>query len=225
MPGPIREVIVGNTVREIKFTSALDETVLEGDIRCGGSPGVVLCHPHSLYGGSMDSIVVSTLYDALGSAGFSALRFNFRGVGGSEGSFGGGSDEVGDVLGALEHLKSECRCGALMLVGYSFGAAVALRALGESEAVGFAAVALPTEMGSEMYGAEPVEVAVPSLLAAGDRDEICRIENVGRVARFRSPPETVLLKGCDHFFSSIESLNELCENVLRFVRDIGKEQA
>lgn len=173
----------------------------------------------------MDSVVVSTLFDALGRAGFSVLRFNFRGVGGSGGSYDGGRGEAGDVLGALGHLASECGRGAQVLAGYSFGAAVALRALAESGAAGFAAIALPTETSPEVYGATPIEVAVPSLLAAGDRDDICRLENVGKVATFRHPPETLVLKGCDHFFSSIESLNELCNNVVRFIREVGKEQA
>lgn len=197
---------------------------MEGVVRCGGSPGVVLCHPHPLYGGSMDSIVITSLCEALGASGLSVLRFNFRGVGGSKGAYGGGNDEMGDVLGALDCLASECGCTALVLAGYSFGAAVALKALGESGAVGFVAVALPTETSPEVYGAQPVEVTVPSLLAAGENDDISHLENVGRFAAFRRPAKTLLLKRCDHFFSNIESLGELCDNVVRFVRDIGKEQ-
>jgi len=213
----------GKTHR-VNFTSQYDDTVLEGEIYCGGSPGVVLCHPHSLHGGSMDSIVVTRLFETLRSTGCSVLRFNFRGVGGSKGSYDVGNGEVGDILGALEYLKSECACEALVLCGYSFGAAVALKALGESGAVGFVAVALPTETSPEVYGEIPVEVAVPSLLAAGDTDDICHLENVGRFAKFNQPAEMLSISGCDHFFSSIESLNELCDNVLRFVRDVGKER-
>jgi hypothetical protein len=55
-------------------------------------------------------------------------------------------------------------------------------------------------------------------------DEICHLENIGRFATFHQPLETLALAGCDHFFSSIESLNELCDNVLGFVRSIGKER-
>ncbi len=216
---------MGDKARTTSFISAFDGAVLEGEIRCGRSPGVVLCHPHSLYGGSMNSSVVSALFDAIGHAGLSVLRFNFRGVGGSKGSYDGGSGETGDVLGALKHLASECGRGAQVLVGYSFGAAVALRALGESEAVGFGAVALPTETSHEIYGAAPIEIAVPTLLAAGDRDDISRLENVGRFATFRRQPETLLLKGCDHFFSGVESLNELCDNVVGFILEVGKEKA
>jgi alpha/beta superfamily hydrolase len=172
----------------------------------------------------MGSIVVSKLFETLGSAGFSVLRFNFRGVGRSRGSFDGGSGEMGDVFGALEYLRSECGCRVLVLAGYSFGAAVSLRALAESGAVGFIAVALPTETGPETYGSLPIEVAVPSLVAAGDRDEISRLENVENFAEFRLPPETLLLKNCDHFFSNVESLGELCDNALRFARNLGKEQ-
>jgi len=153
------------------------------------------------------------------------MRFNFRGVGGSEGSYDGGRGEVGDVLAAMEYLRTKCFCEMLVLCGYSFGAAVALKALRESGAAGFVAVALPTETSPEVYGDIPVEVAVPSLLAAGDMDEICRLENIERFAKFSQPPEILGFERCDHFFSSVESLNELCDNVVRFVGDIGKGQA
>lgn len=199
------------------FSSTGGDVTLVGEICCGTSPGVVLCHPHPLYGGSMDSAVILALFQALRHAGYTVLRFNFRGVGGSTGRHGGGEAEVRDVLGAIEHLKGECDCEELVLAGYSFGAAMALKALGQSGASRFVAVALPTEMGVEIYGRTPVEVAPPAFLAAGNRDEICRIENIGRVAKFLSPPEKLVLPNCDHFFSNLDALNNLCDNVVRFV--------
>lgn len=208
---------VTDRVHTTAFAAVGGDATLVGEVCCGTSPGVVICHPHPLYGGSMDSAVVLSLFQALKHAGYAVLRFNFRGVGGSTGRHGGGEAEVRDVLGAIEHLKDRCDCEAVVLAGYSFGAAVALKALGESGAVRFVAVALPTEMGAEIYGRTPVEVAQPSLVAAGDGDEICRIEGVGQIARFRHPPVKLVLRGCDHFFSNLESLNNLCDNVVRFI--------
>ena len=180
------------------FPAGDGEARLEGEIRCGSSPGVVICHPHPLYGGSMDSAVVGALFSALSGAGRAVLRFNFRGVGGSTGRHGDGEGEVRDALGAIEHLRTACGCGEIVLAGYSFGAAVALKALEEARVSRFVAVALPT------------------LVAAGDMDEICRIGDVEQVASFRNPPEKLVLRGCDHFFSSVESMKELCDNVVRF---------
>ena len=198
------------------FPAGDGEARLEGEIRCGSSPGVVICHPHPLYGGSMDSAVVGALFSALSGAGRAVLRFNFRGVGGSTGRHGDGEGEVRDALGAIEHLRTACGCGEIVLAGYSFGAAVALKALEEARVSRFVAVALPTEMGREMYAGAPFTVSVPTLVAAGDMDEICRIGDVEQVASFRNPPEKLVLRGCDHFFSSVESMKELCDNVVRF---------
>jgi alpha/beta superfamily hydrolase len=203
--------------RITSFVAKDGNALLEGEIIEGAAPGVVLCHPHPLFGGSMDSVVIGALFEALGRAGQAVLRFNFRGVGASTGQYAGGAGEVMDVLGAVEYLREACDCATTAIAGYSFGAAVALKALKESAAVRFVAVALPTEMGTEIYGNPPVEVRVPSFLAAGDRDDICRLENVGRVAEFAGPPEIFKLPGCDHFFSSLESLDKLCENVVEFL--------
>jgi alpha/beta superfamily hydrolase len=204
---------------ETTFAPAGESLRLQGEIIAGGEQGVVICHPHPLFGGTMDSVVVGALFDVAGRKGHSALRFNFRGVGRSEGTHGEGRAEVRDVLGAIEHLKAECGCTKVALAGYSFGAAVALNALAQSQAVCFVAVALPTEMGREYYANLPVEVSVPALVAAGDTDEICRLEQVERIASFALPPKKVLLRGCDHFFSNLESLGELCENVTGFLEE------
>jgi alpha/beta superfamily hydrolase len=76
--------------------------------------GVVICHPHPLYGGDMHNNVVNAIEEGFADKGFTTLRFNFRGVGASEGSYGEGHGEVEDLVGAVEFL--------IMLAGYSFGA-------------------------------------------------------------------------------------------------------
>ena len=205
------------------FRAKNENVELECEINCAGSPGIVLCHPHPLHGGTMQSVVVGSLFHAISEIGCSVLRFNFRGVGGSGGRYGGGEGEVNDILGALDYIKAQGGCGEVVLAGYSFGAAIALKALGRSDASRFVAVALPTETSREVYGPTPIEVTAPSLVAAGDRDDICRLENVKEIATFREPPRIVQLTGCDHFFSNLESLRELCENVVEFVRGNDRE--
>jgi hypothetical protein len=85
--------------------------------------GVVICHPHPLYGGDMNNNVVSAIEEGFAGQGFTTLRFNFRGVGNSSGAYGEGQGEVEDLIGALEFLKNQVDSNALvMLAGYSFGA-------------------------------------------------------------------------------------------------------
>ena len=102
---------------------------LEGRLSVGAAPGgAVITHPHPLFGGDMANNVVLTAVRALAARGMSALRFNFRGVGRSTGTYGGGIEEADDVAAALAFLKSRTP-GPHYVVGYSFGAAVAGRAL------------------------------------------------------------------------------------------------
>ena len=93
-----------------------------------GMPGVVICHPHPLYGGNMDNNVVLAVSFALAEQGFATIRFNFRGVGNSEGEHTKGEQEYQEVLGALDLLKSwpGVNGGKPGLVGYSFGTGIIL---------------------------------------------------------------------------------------------------
>ncbi len=99
----------------------------DGGPDSGSPPAVaVVCHPHPLYGGSMHNNVVDRLFRDLPAAGVPALRFNFRGVGASEGSHGGGESERGDVVAAIDALASRHPGVPVLVAGYSFGADVAL---------------------------------------------------------------------------------------------------
>lgn len=89
----------------------------------------VLCHPHPQYGGSMDDHVLGILGKALEDSGVACLRFNFRGVGGSEGRSDGQGGEVDDVLAAVAWLQAERAPESLILGGYSFGASMIWQAL------------------------------------------------------------------------------------------------
>ena len=105
-----------------------DGLALHGDLavpeRCRGA--AVVCHPHPLYGGNRLNPVVTAIARALHDAGLATVRFDFRGVGASEGTHGGGTDERLDVLSALEAARAQFGTGPLVLAGYSFGSMVAL---------------------------------------------------------------------------------------------------
>ena len=100
---------------EYKLEGILNENSKRG--------GVIICHPHPLYGGDMHNNVVNAIEEGFADKGFTTLRFNFRGVGASEGSYGEGQGEVEDLVGAVEFLKGQIDSDAvIMLAGYSFGA-------------------------------------------------------------------------------------------------------
>src|SRR5262245_64599656 len=109
------------------FTTA-DGITLEGEWGGPSVPSavVVLCHPHPQYGGTMRSIVISALFSGLPAFGYACLRFNFRGVENSEGSYDDGKSEVHDVVAALDAATAAHPGEPLVLVGWSFGADMAL---------------------------------------------------------------------------------------------------
>jgi uncharacterized protein len=110
----------------IKGEESLEAVLHEGS----GKGGVVICHPHPLYGGSMDNGVVEAIEDGFSRIGFTTLKFNFRGVGGSTGRYGEGIGEIIDVLAACAFLEEKLgKDESLVLAGYSFGAWVSANAI------------------------------------------------------------------------------------------------
>ena len=168
------------------------EAVLEKPIE-PGSTVAILCHPHPLYGGSLHDAVLGLVTEALADAGVNSLRFNFRGVGESQGSFDEGRGEVDDLLAVIGWAQGE-GAGAIWLAGYSFGAHIVCRALAQApEPARLLLVAPPTAV---------MEVAMPSPpcpldVFVGDGDEY-----VDQTALSHWPgAQTHLIAGADHFFS------------------------
>ena len=162
--------------------------------------GVVLCHPHHLYGGEMDNPVVTTAAEAAVEEGFLTLRFNFRGVGKSEGTHADGVGEKDDVRAAIELLNSKVDGPSLILVGYSFGAMVGLPvAIEDARVKGVVVIAPPLEMHNFDFlkGSKK-----DKLVIVGDRDLYCPI---GRLKEFyqhiEDPKSLVMIEGANHFFS------------------------
>jgi uncharacterized protein len=156
-----------------------------------GTPvaGAIVCHPHPQYGGDMENAVVVAVARALARVGIAALRFDF-------GEFSGGSAEVEDARTALTALRDVLPAGApAALVGYSFGAWVAVRAAHEgAEVAHVVAVAPPLAfLDWAFLGA----LRVPATFVVGDADQFCD------GARLRGVPESIrvrVLAGADHFF-------------------------
>ncbi len=181
---------------------------LEGLIAVGAgnqaARAAVVCHPHPLYGGSMYNNVVEAALEALWALKFATLRFNFRGVGASEGEHSGGQGEAADAIAAMNLLLSHegiAPEGAVM-AGYSFGAAVAMRAGAQlAQVATIAAVALPIAMGDFSAAAKSGRRIV---LIAGDRDSYCTEAAVSNLAASIGGAKLRIIRGADHFFAGHE---------------------
>ena len=195
----------------------LEAVVNEGspDASCAA----LVCHPHPLGGGTMHNKVVYHAMKALNAPQwglrFPVLRFNFRGTGRSQGSFDGAA-EAGDVLTALAWLENEYRL-PLVLVGFSFGAAMSLRACCSRENLpapankvrALAALGLPTRSEKRTYDyAFLADCRLPKFFLSGDRDQYApQAELISTVAAAAEPRQLALVPGADHFFTGhLESM-------------------
>ncbi|MBF6559908.1 MAG: dienelactone hydrolase family protein [Candidatus Binataceae bacterium] len=167
--------------------------------------GGVVCHPHPLYGGSMYNNVVDAILDAMWRQGWATLRFNFRGVGESEGEHDGGAGEAADAAAALEFLQAQpgvLSTGAV-LAGYSFGSVAAMTAASAKAAPGaLVLVALPLKM----VDARALQhFAGPIVLAAGDQDMYCPAPQLEALHQdLGARAQRAIVPGADHFFGGCE---------------------
>lgn len=178
-------------------------------------PGIVICHPHPQYGGEMHNNVVGALVRAALDCRIAALRFNFRGVGESEGSYSGGAGEQHDARAALHFLRSQPEIDSerVALAGYSFGAMVAINAAaGRSDLAALITVSNPTS-----GGAPSVRLDCPALFVAGDRDQYCDAEALQEYRSLGDDVTVEVLPGVDHFWWGSDG--RLIEIVSAFLRD------
>jgi len=178
----------------------------------------VVCHPHPLHGGTMQNKVVHTLARVFEECGVPTLRFNFRGVGQSAGTYDGGPGELEDALAACRWARLHWNCEALWLAGFSFGAAVALQAAATTRPGLLVTVAPPV-------GRIIVEpLARPDcswLVVQGDEDELVDVAAVRSwVAGFDDPPRLQVLAGAEHFFHG--RLGDLRKAVGDFIDEVGE---
>jgi alpha/beta superfamily hydrolase len=191
----------------------------------------LVCHPHPLFGGTLHNKVVFHTMKALNSFGFPVLRFNFRGAGLSHGEHDEGNGEVEDVRAALNWLHAEFHL-PLVFAGFSFGAAVGLRAACSDSRVK-AAIAVGIPAGPVAAGTEVPrtyaldflrECAKPKLFVSGARDQFGpRAKLEALVASVPEPKKLVLIEGADHFFEG--RLRELREAIEQWVKTAISSQS
>ncbi len=194
---------------EKKITFSSGQLLLEGRYnQLSASHGAIITHPHPLYGGDMTNPVVESMAGCFSKKMYSTLRFNFRGVGESEGQYDEGIGEQSDILAAVDFL---CRQGltAIYLVGYSYGAWV-LAGIEE----------LPVEITGEIFVSPPLallpyasELNIPllKLVITGEEDEIAPVELIRKnLGNWNSEAQLEIVDFADHFyygcFSALEKV-------------------
>jgi len=174
----------------------------------------VLCHPHPQHGGTMHNKVVHTLSRAFSRLGFATLRFNFRGTEGSDGDYDGGVGELDDALAAIAWMRARYPGKPLWLAGFSFGAAIAIRAAVVTEVDGLVSVAPAVSRFAAGLTEQP---QCPWLVVQGDQDELVDVnETIDWVNGLEPGPELLVLEGVEHFFHG--RLLDLREAVVTFVQ-------
>ncbi|HSR72698.1 MAG TPA: alpha/beta hydrolase, partial [Kiloniellales bacterium] len=179
--------------------------------RTPNAPIALMLHPHPQHGGTMNNKVVYALYHAFSRQGFSVLRFNFRGVGRSQGSFDRGEGELSDAASALDWLQTfNQNASACWIAGFSFGAWIGMQLLmRRPEISGFISVAPPANLYDFSFLAP-----CPSsgMIVQGDRDEIVPLAAVQKlVDKLRQQKgitiDHAVLEGANHFFTDqVEAL-------------------
>ena len=224
----------------ISSTSSIRSLFLEGPagrlealLNAGAenaSHAALVCHPHPLFGGTLHNKVVFHTMKALNSFGFPVLRFNFRGAGLSQGEHDEGNGEVDDVRTALDWLDAEFHL-PLVFAGFSFGAAVGLKAACSDSrvkaAIGVGIPAGPVAAGTEVPRTYTLDFlrqcAKPKLFVSGARDQFGpRAKLEALVGSVPEPKKLVLIEGADHFFEG--RLRELREAIEAWVREAISSQ-
>ncbi len=194
------------------------EFVLEGLLSIPTVPpsiGVVVCHPHPLYGGEMRNTVVSALVAAFQLERMATLRFNFRGVGASTGAHGEGIAEIEDVTAAVTCLLDGCNLSTVVVAGYSFGSIVGMAAGARDPRVHqLIGVALPVARRDATF---LTSCEKPKLLVSGDRDDVSPVGALDSlVAQCAEPKSLAIIKGADHFFGGYE--HEIARPAVDFIQ-------
>jgi alpha/beta superfamily hydrolase len=198
-------------MKKIPTTFPSGEFILEGIVAipegAGHFPAVIVCHPHPLYGGSMDNAVVHSLCETLTKASFVSFKFNFRGVGASQGEFGQGIGEQADVEAAISFMCTlkEIDPARIGLAGYSAGAGFGFPVgSGDSRIKALAAVSPPLNMFAFDF---LKDCSKPKLLVSGSEDNFTPADRFLEFCQsLAEPKQYEIIEGADHFWWEYESL-------------------
>jgi alpha/beta superfamily hydrolase len=205
---------VADDIETLMLTTA-DGLALEAEICVPAAPigAVVLAHPHPQFGGSMRSLVTSELFRSLPTRQIAVLRFNFRGVEGSEGAYGHGRAEHADVVAAIDALSARTPVQPLLTAGWSFGGDVTLSVLDE-RLTGWFTIAAPLRI------LEPDELVAgldprPKCLAVPEHDEYRKPDAVRERTAHWVNTEQHTIAGADHYL--VGRTNKVVDLLVDFV--------
>ncbi len=192
------------------------EAILESPPNVAVMGAAVVLHPHPQHGGTMHNKVAHTLARSFVRMGFAVLRFNFRGTEASEGEFDQGIGELDDALVALTWMRSKYPDPPFWLAGFSFGAAIAVRAAAAIPPTGLVTVAPAMHRFSDGLDDQP---ECPWLIIQGDADELLDVDDtITWVNELEPGPELLVMPGAEHFFHG--RLLDLREAVTEFVSGV-----
>ncbi len=179
------------------------------------APIALILHPHPQHGGTMNNKVVYALYQNFVERGFSTLRFNFRGVGRSQGIFDNGQGELSDAASALDWMQMHNpNASACWIAGFSFGAWISMQLMmRRPEINGFISIAPPASTNDFTFLAP---CPASGLIVHGSDDDVVPVGSVDKLAQKLSAQKNIVIdyrvvKGCNHFFT--DHLDELVGHI------------
>jgi alpha/beta superfamily hydrolase len=184
---------------------------------------VVLCHPHPKMGGTMNAPLLLSVRDHLVRRGWSVLRFNFRGIGRSEGEAATGEAEVADALGAIDCIRREVPGSPVAIAGWSFGGAVAVRvAAGDRSLAACVAIAPAVEEKPDVTAGLPdphnLDITVPLLVVVGANDKVVLPHHCRTWTEDVATARYVEIQGANHFFWG--KYDALGETIASWLEDV-----
>ncbi|MDA9651766.1 alpha/beta hydrolase [Pelagibacteraceae bacterium] len=211
---------MSNQVKEILFTGP--DGRLVGKYKKGQSlnpPVALLLHPHPLYGGTMNNPIVMELYNIFDALGFSTFRFNFRGVGKSEGKFDNGLGELADAAAALDWVQRQNpNTNQCWVSGFSFGAVICMQLLmRRPEITRFVSVSPQPNLYDFNFLAP---CPASGLIVHGKKDEIAPLDDVQKLAQKLQAQKNITVEyeevsGANHFYDNeIPKLKKIIENYI-----------
>ena len=183
-----------------------DDLVLEAELWIADEAraGLVFCHPHPQMGGTMNAPLLVTVAEELVRSGWNVLRFNFRGIGDSEGDPSTGTAETADAEGAVEFMRSRFPDLSIAIAGWSFGAAVATRVAAADDSLA-ALVAIAPAVKEKpgvtdgLPPADSIDLTVPTLVVCAAHDELVEVDDCCSWAE-TAKTELYVMPGANHFF-------------------------
>jgi len=212
-PGASRDLFIEGPAGRLQVLLASPRRELPAGI-------CVVCHPHPLYGGEMSNKVVFTLSSAALKAGLVTARFNFRGVGSSEGRYDAADGETGDALAVTAWLRRRLPQAPLVLAGFSFGAFVSLKTAAQARPALLISISIPLRHLHDAAGevALPPHPGCPWLAVHSTDDEVVNYEETrAALETYSPPPRLVTLSGAGHFYH--RRLGDLQQAVLLFLEE------